>query len=129
MRTRTTELQMQTRQWLGIFGGQGHGYYRGELATALKAVGTYLAASDLRLVVRGRGYTLLEQPQVQAVLTQTVPVTTTCPGSQVSSEVFAIPNVALGPDQPDAQRCRVILTRHGWTGEPVAVGKRVGTWG
>jgi len=45
-----------------------------------------------------------------------------------SYEVFDILNVPLGPDQPDAQRCRVILTRHAWTGEPVSVGKRVGVW-
>jgi hypothetical protein len=155
VRTRTTVLQMQTRQWLGTFGGKGNGDYRGELASALQAVGTYLAAWDLpraagivrvdgqygdtaviaqivesglHLVVRGRGYTLLEQPRVQAVLTQTVPVTTTCPESQVSYEVFDILNVPLGPDQPDAQRCRVILTRHAWTGEPISVGKRVGAW-
>jgi hypothetical protein len=96
VRTRTTVLQMHTRQWLGTFGGKGNGDYRGELATALQAVETYLAAWDLppaagvvrvdgqygdpavmaqivdsglHVVVRGRGYALLEHPQVQAVLT------------------------------------------------------------
>jgi len=117
VRTRTTVLQMQTRQqtrqWLGTFGGKGNGDYRGELASALQAVGTYLAAWDLpraagivrvdgqygdtaviaqvvesglHLVVRGRGDTPLEQPRVHAVLPQTVPVTTTCPESRVNYE-------------------------------------------
>jgi hypothetical protein len=100
VRTRTTVLQMHTRQWLGTFGTKGNGDYRGELAAALGLIETYLTAWDLprsagivrvdgqygdisviaqiretglHLLVRGRGYTLLEQPQVQAVLTQTVP--------------------------------------------------------
>jgi hypothetical protein len=153
VRTRTTVLQMHTRQWLGTFGGKGNGDYRGELTTALKVVRTYLEAWDLpheagiirvdghygdaaviaqiaqtglHVIVRGRGYTLLEHPQVQAVLTQTVPVTITMPESQVSYEVFDIPSVPhLGQDQ---LRARVILTRHAWTGESIAVGKLVGTW-
>ena len=155
VRTRTTVLQMHTRQWLGTFGGKGNGDYRGELATALKVVGAYLAAWDLphdagivrvdgqygdpaviaqivesglHVVVRGRGYALLEQPQVQAVLTQTVPVCITMPESQATYEVFDLPDVALAPDQPHGLHCRVILTRQAWTGKHVSVGKRVGAW-
>ncbi len=152
VRTRTTVLQMHTRQWVGTFGGKGNGDYRGELATALQAVEAYLEAWDLpraagiirvdgqygdpavlaqivqagfHVLGRGKGYALLEHPHVQAVLAQTVPVTITSLESQVTSEVFDIPNVPLGPDQ---LRARVILTRHAWAGEPVSVGKRVGTW-
>jgi Transposase DDE domain len=156
VRTRTAVLQMHTRQWLGTFGGKGNGDYRGELAAALDVVGTYLTAWDLprgagivrvdgqygdlaiiaqimatglHLVVRGRGYTLLEQPQVQAVLTQTVPVTISLAESQLTYEVFDILDVPLLPDgQPDPVRVRVIVTRHAWTGAPIAVGKRVGMW-
>ena len=42
VRTRTTALQMQTRQWVGSYAGRGNGDYRGELASALRAISTYL---------------------------------------------------------------------------------------
>jgi hypothetical protein len=147
---------MHTRQWLGTFGGKGNGDYRGALATALDVVGTYLQAWDLphdagiirvdgqygdaaviaqivqtglQVIVRGRGYTLLEHPQVQAVLTQTGPLTITMPESQGPYAVFDIPSLPLGqPLGQDPLRARVILTPHAWTGEHIAVGKRVGTW-
>jgi hypothetical protein len=152
VRTRTAVLQMHTRQWLGTFGGRGNGDYRGELARALRVVGTYLEAWDLphaagiirldglygdpaviaqivqsglHVLGRGRSYALLEHPQVQAVLAQTVPVPVTSLESQVTYEVFDIPHVPLGPNQ---LCCRVILTRHACSGEHVAVGKLVGTW-
>jgi hypothetical protein len=156
VRTRTSVLEMHTRQWLGTFGGKGNGDYRGELTAAVGAVGTYLQAWDLpqhvgivrvdgqygdlsviadivrtglQVVVRGRGYTLLDQPQVQAVLTQTVPVTIALAQSQLTYEIFDIPGFPVLPDEPpDAVRVRVILTRHAWTGAPIAVGKRVGMW-
>src|SRR5258707_13968923 len=34
VRTRTTALQMHTRQWIGTYSGKGNGDYRGELASA-----------------------------------------------------------------------------------------------
>jgi hypothetical protein len=147
---------MPTRQWLGPCGGKGHGDYRGELAAALDVVGTDLTAGDLprsagmvrvdgqygdlrviahimatgqHLLVRGRGYTLLDQPQVPAVLAQTIPVTVTLAQSPVTYEVFDLPDFpALSEEQPDAGRLRVILTRHAWTGAPASAGKRVGMW-
>jgi hypothetical protein len=42
VRTRTTVLQMHTRQWVGSYAGRGNGDYRGELASALRAISTYL---------------------------------------------------------------------------------------
>jgi len=42
VRTRTTALQMHTRQWVGTYAGKGNGDYRGELASALQAITTYL---------------------------------------------------------------------------------------
>src|SRR6184192_193445 len=42
VRTRTTALQMHTRQWVGTYGGRGNGDYRDELATALQAIAAYL---------------------------------------------------------------------------------------
>src|SRR5215467_13173784 len=95
VRTRTTVLQMHTRQWIGAYGGRGNGDYRGELTSALQAIIAYLARFDLTpevalvrldgksgdaaviaqiirtgvfLVTRGRGYQLLEHPQIQRVL-------------------------------------------------------------
>jgi hypothetical protein len=85
--------------------------------------------TGLHLLVRGRGYTILEQPQVQAVLTQTIPLTITLAESPVTYEVFDILDIPLQPDkQPDSVHVRVIVTRHAWTGAPIPVGKRVGMW-
>ncbi len=42
VRTRTTALQIHTRQWVGTSGGRGNGDYRGELASALQSITTYL---------------------------------------------------------------------------------------
>jgi hypothetical protein len=39
VRTRTTALQMHTRQWVGTYAGKGD--YRGELASALRAITAY----------------------------------------------------------------------------------------
>jgi hypothetical protein len=42
VRTRTTALQMHTRQWIGTYAGKGNGDYRGELDSALRAITAYL---------------------------------------------------------------------------------------
>ena len=92
------------------------------------AVIAQIVESGLHVVVRGRGYTLLEQAQVQAILTQTLPVTLSLPDSQTPYEVFDSADVPLPPDRPAPGRCRLILTRRAWTGAHVWVGKLVGTW-
>jgi hypothetical protein len=90
VRTRTTALQIHTRQWIGTYAGNGNGDYRGELASALRAISAYLkhfaflpemalirldgAYGDATVlaqlllagtpfVTRWRGYLLLEHPQ------------------------------------------------------------------
>src|SRR5260370_8254675 len=95
VRTRTTALQMHTRQWVGTYGGRGNGDYRGELASALRAITTYLKhfafppemalvrldgqyrdatviapliLPGLYFVTRGRGYLLLEHTQIKHAL-------------------------------------------------------------
>src|SRR6266567_6511623 len=95
VRTRTTALQMHTRQWIGTYAGKGNGDYREELASALQAITTYLKQftfsseralvrldgqygdaavvtqillANVHVVTRGRGYQLLEHPQIQQVL-------------------------------------------------------------
>jgi hypothetical protein len=42
VRTRTTALQIHTRQWVGTYAGRGNGDYRDELASVLQAITTYL---------------------------------------------------------------------------------------
>ena len=86
---------MHTRQWVGTYAGRGNGDYRGELASALRAISTYLKhfaltpevalvrldgqygdatviaqllLAGVSFVTRGRGYQLLEHPQLQRVL-------------------------------------------------------------
>src|SRR5438270_786299 len=95
VRTRPTALQMHTRQWIGTYAGRGNGHYRDELASALQAITAYLKSfalppevalvrldgqygdaaviaqlilAGVYLLTRGRGYQLLEHPQIQAVL-------------------------------------------------------------
>ena len=95
VRTRTIALQMHTRQWVGTYAGRGNGDYREELASASHSITTYLKhfalpagvalvrldgqygdaaviaqliRAGVYLVTRGRGYQLLERPQIQAVL-------------------------------------------------------------
>jgi hypothetical protein len=93
VRTRTTVLQAHSHQWLGSFGNKGNGVYREELRQVGKAIGAYLKAHQfpsqcalLRLdgaygtgavlsdlagyanVPRGKDYTVLDQPLIQARL-------------------------------------------------------------
>ena len=93
VRTRTVISQAHSYQWLGSMGNRGNGLYRKELRQALAAIGRYLAAhhlpaerpllrldgqygtgavlSDLAgfaFVMRGKDYTVLDHPLVQARL-------------------------------------------------------------
>jgi len=93
VRTRTVISQAHNFQWLGSFGNRGNGLYRTELRQALAAIGRYLTAHQfskaralLRLdgqygtgavladlagfafVTRGKEYTVLDHPLVQARL-------------------------------------------------------------
>lgn len=153
VRTRTTVLQMHTRQWLGSFGGRGNGNYRGELQAALQAVTTYLAAWELprgcgivrvdgqygdgsviadivatgvHLVGRKRGYRLLDHPLVQAALAHEPVATMTTRESHVTYEVFDLPQMLL---EDGTTPVRLLVTRRAWKrGEPISVGKVVGDW-
>src|SRR5262249_52790692 len=153
VRTRTTVLQIHTRQWLGSFGGQGNGDYRGELQAALQAVTTYLAtwelpvssgivrldgqsgdssviadivATGVQIVVCKRGYRWLEHPLVQAALAHEPVAILTTRESQVTYEVFDLPHMLLDDGMTSV---RLVLTRRAWKrGEPIAVGKVLGEW-
>jgi hypothetical protein len=86
---------MHARQWVGTYAGKGNGDYRGELASALRAITAYLKhfafppemalirldgaygdatviaqllLAGVYFVTRWRGYQLLERPQIQLVL-------------------------------------------------------------
>ena len=154
VRTRTTALQMHTRQWVGTYAGRGNGEYRDELASALQAITTYLThfaftaqmalvrldgqygdaaviaqiiLAGVYLVTRGRGYQLLEHPQIQQVLAHppTAHVTRMNTGEVV--ELFDGGWLPLGEGLPHV---RVIVTRHPAPppGKSVTVGKRVDAW-
>jgi hypothetical protein len=113
---------MHTRQWLGSFSGRGNGDYRGELRSALPAVTTYLTtwglppasdiarlagqhgdssviadmvASGAQIVVRKRGYRLLAHPRVQAVLAHEPVAKVTTGESQLTYEIFDVPQMLL----------------------------------
>jgi hypothetical protein len=93
VRTRTVESFAHSYQWLGSFGNRGNGLYRAELRQVLWAIGRYLAAHQLpqerallrldgqygtgavladlagfSFVMRGKEYTVLDHPRVQARL-------------------------------------------------------------
>jgi hypothetical protein len=154
VRTRTTVLQMHTRQWIGTYGGQGNGDSREELASALRAItaslkqfaltpevalvrldGQYgdaaviaqLILAGVHVVTRGRGYQILEHPQIQGVLARcpTARVTATSTGKVV--ELFDGGWLQLGEGLPQA---RIIVARHPAPPpeKSVTVGKRINEW-
>ncbi len=154
VRTRTTALQIHTRQWIGTYAGKGKGDYRGELASALQSITTYLKhfalppevalvrldgqygdavvivqliLAGVYLVTRGRGYQLLQHPQIQRVLAHppTARVTRMNTGEVV--ELFEGGWLELGEGLPHA---RVIVARHPAppADKKVRVGKRIGEW-
>lgn len=154
VRTRTTTLQMHTRQWVGTYAGRGNGDYRSELASALQAITTYLThfalmaevalvrldgqygdaavmaqimLAGVHFVTRGRGYQLLDHPQIQRVLTHPSPVRVTSRNTGQVIDLFDAGWLALGEDLPEA---RVIVARHPvpLAKKAVTVGKCVDGW-
>jgi hypothetical protein len=123
VRTRTAVLQAHTHHWLGTYGNAGNGDYRGELLRAGEAIvrsakalslpvqkvivrldGLYgnsapladLLSLGLVVIGRSKEYTLLDLPQVQAVLSQPPAQQTTHPESGISRALFDCPAVPLG---------------------------------
>jgi hypothetical protein len=154
VRTRTTALQMHTRQWVGTYAGKGNGDYRGELASALRAITTYLKhfafpsqmalvrldgqygdatviaqliLAGVYFVTRGRGYQLLEHPQIQRVLAHPPTASVTRMNTGEVVELFDGGWLELGEGLPHV---RVIVARHPAPppGKGIPVGKRVGEW-
>jgi len=154
VRTRTTALQMHTRQWVATYAGRGNGEYRDELASALQSITTYLKhfalspevalirldgqygdaavmaqliLAGVYLVTRGRGYQLLEHPHIQGVLAHPPTASVTAMNTGVVVELFEGGWLELGEGLPHV---RVTVARHPAPppDKPIRVGKRVGEW-
>jgi hypothetical protein len=134
VRTRTVISQAHTSQWLGSFGNRGNGEYRKELEHALGVVRCYLAAHDLpqarallRLdglygtgaviadlaglcfVMRGKDYTVLDHPMVQARLHLPPDSHFSHPESGLVRQLYDCPDVPVGKE---SCRCRVVVATH-----------------
>jgi len=154
VRTRTTILQMHTRQWIGTYAGKGNGDYRDELASALGAITTYLRTfaltsevalvrldgqygdaaviaqiilAGVHLVTRGRGYQLLEHPQIQGVLVHAPTANVTRMNTGEVVELFDGGCLQLGENLPHV---RVIVARHQapFSEKVISIGKRINEW-
>ncbi len=134
VRTRTVVSQAHSYHWLGSFGNRGNGRYRTELRQGLAAITRYLAAHQipqeralLRLdgqygtgavlsdlagfacVTRGKEYTLLDHPLVQARLHLPPDQVQQRPESQMVRSLYDCPGVPVGPE---GVSCRVVVATH-----------------
>ncbi len=134
VRTRTVVSQAHTYQWLGSFGNRGNGEYRKELAHALVVIRRYLAAhglpqarallrldglygtgaviadlAGLSFVMRGKDYTVLDHPAVQARLHLPPDSHFSRPESTLVRTLYDCPDVPVGPE---GCRCRVVVATH-----------------
>ncbi|EFH85053.1 hypothetical protein Krac_6198 [Ktedonobacter racemifer DSM 44963] len=137
VRTCTTILQAHTHQWIGTFSGAsgaGNGDYRGELRQAVKMISGYVKAQSLPLsravvrldgqygngvivadlaglsyVIRGKDYSLLDFPEIQAKLSLPPDQQTIHPETGTSRALFDCPDVLLTPAGP---RTRAIVATH-----------------
>jgi len=123
VRTRTVISQAHTFQWLGSFGNRGNGRYREELRQGLSAISRYLTAyqlppartllrldgqygtgtvlsdlAGLAFVTRGKDYTVLDHPLVQARLHLPPDQFQQPPESQSVRSLYDCPEVPVGPD-------------------------------
>jgi hypothetical protein len=149
VRTRTTVLQPFTHQWIGTYSGAGNGKYREELKRALQAVTWYATSHDLPLaqivirldglygdaaplsdvlrtglgvIVRSKDYTLLDRPEVQAVLAHPPALVCTHPESGTARALYDCPDIPLSG--PEGARVRLIVATHPATSAPHKIGKK-----
>jgi hypothetical protein len=134
VRTRTVISQAHSSQWLGSFGNPGNGLYRAELRQALQAISRYLAAhhlsqeyallrfdgqygtgaviadlADFLFVMRGKDYTVLDHPLVQARLHLPADQLLHRPESLVVRSLYDCPDVPVGPE---GIHCRIVVATH-----------------
>src|SRR5215472_8680330 len=123
VRTRTVISQANSFHWLGSFGNRGNGRYRAELRQALSAISRYLAAHQLpqarallrldgqygtgavladlagfAFVLRGKDYSVLDHPLVQARLRFPPDQVQQRPESQTVRSLYDCPQVPVGPE-------------------------------
>jgi hypothetical protein len=134
VRTRTTVAQAHSYQWLGSFGNRGNGRYREELRKGLSAIGRYLATHQLSpertllrldgqygtgavlsdvagfaFVTRGKDYSLLDHPLVQARLHLPPDQFQQRPESPIVRSLYDCPEIPVGPE---GTPCRVVVATH-----------------
>jgi len=134
VRTRTVVSQAHSYQWLGSFGNRGNGLYRAELRQALGTIGRYLAVHQLpqerallrldgqygigavladlagfSFVMRGKEYSVLDHPLVQARLHLPPDQLQHRPESQLVRSLYDCPDVPVGPA---GVQCRVVVATH-----------------
>lgn len=144
VRTRTTISQAHTFHWLGSFGNRGNGRYREELRKGLSAIGRYLAAYQLdsshtllrldgqygtgavlvdltgfAFVTRGKEYSILDHPLVQARLHLPSDQMQQRPESQIARSLYDCPQIPVGPE---GMSCRVVVATHPATKKKSPVG-------
>jgi hypothetical protein len=132
--TRTVVSQAHSYHWLGSFGNRGNGRYRMELCQALASITRYLTAHHLpqerallridgqygtgavlcdlagfAFVTRGKEYSVLDHPLVQARLHLPPDQLQQRPESQVVRSLYDCPDVPVGPA---GERCRVVVATH-----------------
>jgi hypothetical protein len=134
VRTRTVVSQAHSSQWLGNFGNRGNGEYREELRCALGVIRRYLTAHSLpqarallrldglygtgaviadlagfSFVMRGKDYTVLDHPIVQARLHLPSDSHFSRPESALVRTLYDCPEVPVGKT---GCRCRVVVATH-----------------
>jgi hypothetical protein len=144
VRTRTVVSQAHTSQWLGSFGNRGNGEYRKELASALGVIRRYLEAlglpqarallrldglygtgaviadlDGLCFVMRGKDYTVLDHPTVQARLHLPPDAHFSRPESTLVRTLYDCPDVPVGKT---GCRCRVVVATHPATEKKSRIG-------
>jgi hypothetical protein len=146
VRTRTTILQAHTHQWLGTYANAGNGDYRGELLSALQAITSYATKQDLSLsriilrldgqygdfavvgemasyklcyLTRGKDYSVLDLPAVQARLQRPPDQVITHPESGTCRALFDCAKIPL---PGTAWLTRVVIATHRASATPAPVG-------
>jgi len=134
VRTRTVISQAHSFQWLGSFGNRGNGRYREELRQGLTAIGRYLTAHQLprertllrldgqygtgavlvdlagfAFVTRGKEYSVLDHPLVQARLHLPPDQFQQRPESRMVRSLYDSPEIPVGPE---GVLCRVVVATH-----------------
>src|SRR5712692_2732624 len=144
VRTRTVVSQAHSYQWLGSFGNRGNGLYRVELRQALSAIGRSLAAYQLpqerallrldgqygtgavladlagfAFVTRGKEYSVLDHPLVQARLHLPPDQLQQRPESQVVRSLYDCAEIPVGSE---GVLCRVVVATHAAGNKKSSVG-------